>query len=155
VAISQQAAFLLLKQNKSPSVEIQCSDGAGGGGRPVITDSLSLRGILTGFLLSLLAAVCGSFLATLVVIIGDWEANLEITFRIFSCLSIAFGGLAAGKRANAYGWLHGGIVGVLYVGLFIILFGQGAETHFISLLSLQLLTGFVFGAIGGVIGVNL
>lgn len=70
-------------------------------------------------------------------------------------LSIIYGSMYVGRKVNSKGWLRGGITGLLYIVVVVILsylFQLQPETG-LSLLS-RLFLGFSFGCIGGILGIN-
>jgi len=70
-------------------------------------------------------------------------------------LSVLCGAYYTGKRIGFRGWLHGGAVGLLYI---VALLLAGIVAHDDFTLGLNLISkfflGFIFGAVGGMWGVN-
>lgn len=130
---------------------MQSARGGGGGVRVAFAPGA----ILKGTLFSLGVALIASLLLGIVITLADWEP-LPSYLGAFHYIAIALGGVLAARRARSFGWLHGGIVGVLYTVLLAALFTEGFT--FGTLLQtkglLDLLYGFVAGVIGGILGVN-
>ncbi|MDK2878817.1 MAG: hypothetical protein PWR06_1533 [Thermoanaerobacteraceae bacterium] len=75
---------------------------------------------------------------------------------VLSAVSIIISGINATRDIEQLGWLHGGLIGFLYVAILLILrlfvmpsmsFGLGTV--------IDLVLGFAVGALAGVLGVNL
>lgn len=75
---------------------------------------------------------------------------------IFSSISIIVSGVNATRDVDQLGWLHGGLIGLFYVAILLIIglsvtpsisFGPGA--------AVDLAAGFAIGAFSGALGVNL
>ena len=69
-------------------------------------------------------------------------------------VSILAGGVASGRRSDSRGWYHGGMLGLVYSVIILIIaflaYDQGfsMQTLYVTLLT------FASGALGGIIGVN-
>jgi len=71
-------------------------------------------------------------------------------------LSIVFSSFNAARDLDYGGWLHGGFIGLLYVGFLMTLrFFITKEVGFDLGMLVDLGLGFLIGAIAGAIGVNL
>ncbi len=83
------------------------------------------------------------------------EASLTFYVYIIHGLALVVGGFIGGKRAGMKGWYYGGLVGVIY-NIVILLIGFLAfDAPMLTLHSLMILTGsFVSASIGGILGVN-
>ncbi|ADL08128.1 TIGR04086 family membrane protein [Thermosediminibacter oceani] len=75
---------------------------------------------------------------------------------VIGALSIAIGSLNATRDLDHSGWLHGGLIGLFYVGILMILrFFIAREAGYDAGTFVDLLMGFLIGALAGAIGVNL
>lgn len=130
---------------------MQTARGGGGGAGFLFAPGAVLKGAL----LSLGVALLASLLLSLIIYLANWE-NLPSTLNAFHYISIALGGVLAARSAKRLGWLHGGLVGIVYTVALAFLFAEemslGAlvETEFL----LQALWGFLAGVAGGALGVN-
>lgn len=112
--------------------------------------------LLKGTGLALIFSVVLLFIAALVLYFTavPEKSTPYLVFGI-SLIAILFGSSFAGRKIGARGWLNGGIVGVLYVvimlavGLFV-LDNMAISWNFIT----KIFLGFIFGAAGGMWGVN-
>lgn len=110
------------------------------------------RGVLLAFALSLVLL----FLASLVL---HWTTVPEkispyLVFGI-SLVAILFGSRFSGRRIGYRGWLHGGLVGLLYVLLLLALsLFLMPDFSLNFLVPVKVFIGFAFGAAGGMWGVN-
>jgi putative membrane protein (TIGR04086 family) len=112
--------------------------------------------LLKGIIMALLISVVLLFIGALVLYFTavPEKAAPYLVFGI-SLAAIIIGSSFAGKRIGSKGWLYGGIVGFAYVGLMlvfglIVLADVAMGLNFIT----KLFLGFVFGAAGGMWGVN-
>ncbi len=121
-----------------------------------ITGAGKLTVLLKGIILALLISMVLLFIGALVLYFTavPEKTTPYLVFGI-SLAAIITGSSFAGIRIGSRGWLYGGIVGIAYVGLMlifglIVLTDVTAGWNFIS----KLFLGFVFGAAGGMWGVN-
>lgn len=118
-------------------------------------NSLSVIGI--GILLSL-AISLGVFLAASVIISYTFVPETIVPYLSFitSILSIFVGALFVTKKISHKGWLNGGLTGLFYV-LIVLLLGLlifGEFPVFTAFL-MKVFLGFIFGAVSGIIGMNI
>lgn len=112
----------------------------------------TVAGLWYGFLWMMIGALILSLLLQ-----GDMleEAEMTVYTYLVHAVAVVFGGIVSGKRAKQKGWYQGALTGALYVLLLLLISFLAMDT----LLGLQewglILPGFVIGAIGGMIGVNL
>ncbi|MGO4528864.1 TIGR04086 family membrane protein [Paenibacillus sp. 2TAF8] len=82
------------------------------------------------------------------------EQELSTYTYVVHGLSLLIGGFIAGKRSGEKGWYYGGLTGIVY-GLLVLLIGFLAlDASFNWKDSLQLLIAFLLSALGGIFGVN-
>lgn len=112
--------------------------------------------MLAGITYALIWLAIGALILSLLLQFTSMkESSLTSMAYIIHGASSLFGGFAAGKRSENKGWSRGGLLGILY-GLIVILISFLASDISLSLHSfLLLLTVVVAGAFGGMIGVNL
>ncbi|WP_427181306.1 TIGR04086 family membrane protein [Paenibacillus sp. TC-CSREp1] len=85
---------------------------------------------------------------------GMREQDLSTYTYVAHGLSLIIGGFIAGKRSGEKGWYYGGLTGIVY-GLLVLLIGFLAlDASFNWKDSLQLLSAFLLAAFGGIFGVN-
>lgn len=112
--------------------------------------------VVKGTLFSLGVAFFASLLLSFVVYLADWE-DPPATLTAFHYISIGLGGVLAARSARRLGWLHGGLVGVVYTLVLTLLFAEGGSVS-AQLLApkalYELLWGFIAGVAGGALGVN-
>ena len=115
---------------------------AAGAFTPVVAVQGAGVALVLGFLASL---VMGMLLG-----LTDWEAS-PLTLRILNYVVTATAGFAAGRRAARWGWLHGGVTGLLYAILTTLMFVE--ELHAGVFLRASwlgsALVAFLAGALGG------
>lgn len=85
---------------------------------------------------------------------GMREQDLSTYTYVVHGLSLLIGGFIAGKRSGEKGWYYGGLTGIVY-GLLVLLIGFLALDASVNWKdSLQLLSAFLLSALGGIFGVN-
>jgi putative membrane protein (TIGR04086 family) len=108
-------------------------------------------GLVYAFLTMGITSLIFSFVLTFTT---QNEDTLSYFVYFIHALSIINGAYACGKRTPNKGWYHGGILGVIY-GVIIIIVGFLSFDYGFSLQSLMAMFGaFVLGALGGIFGVN-
>lgn len=84
------------------------------------------------------------------------ERIVPYAVYITSIFSIIIGSAYAAKRIQSKGWLNGGLTGLTFIVILLILtkvFGLDLDMN-LNLLT-KLLLAFVLGSIGGILGLNL
>ncbi|HOL17684.1 MAG TPA: TIGR04086 family membrane protein [Bacillota bacterium] len=112
--------------------------------------------VLKGIVLALALSVVLLFIAALVLYFTAVPEKITpyLVFGI-SIIAIMAGSFSAGKSIGSRGWLYGGITGFVFVvlmlvgGLFV-LDDLSPGWNFAT----KLFLGFIFGAVGGMWGVN-
>ncbi|HHT46477.1 MAG TPA: TIGR04086 family membrane protein [Firmicutes bacterium] len=112
--------------------------------------------IVKGLLIALLLSFIFLALNTLLLYFSPLS-EAYVPYLIFggTLLSIFWGSVYVGKRTEEKGWLRGGLTGLFYVltlMLFCFLFNVSFEPG-INILT-KLFLGFVFGSLGGILGIN-
>jgi putative membrane protein (TIGR04086 family) len=120
---------------------------------PALQAGAVVSGVVATFLVSLLAA---GAVALVVVLTPLTEQRAGGALFVTGLLSLCIGAGYGARRAHGRGWIHGLLVGALYVGCSLVLeplLFPGVMTFPGALLRLVL--GMGTGALGGVVGVNL
>ncbi len=113
--------------------------------------------ILRGTVLALVISLLVLLLLSLVLYLTPVpERVVPYAVYITSIFSIIIGSAYAAKRIQSKGWLNGGLTGLTFIIILLILtkvFGLDANInlHLIT----KLLLAFVLGSIGGILGLNL
>jgi putative membrane protein (TIGR04086 family) len=84
------------------------------------------------------------------------ESIIPHSVIVLSAISIVVSGVNATRDIEYMGWLHGGLIGILYVAILLIaglFIGSAANFGFQAMIDLAL--GFAVGAVAGALGVNL
>ncbi|MFX3646996.1 MAG: TIGR04086 family membrane protein [Paenibacillus sp.] len=110
-----------------------------------------LSGLCQAFVWMFIGALILSFFLWMS---GMREQDLSMYTYVVHGLSLLVGGFVAGKRSGEKGWYYGGITGIVY-GLLVLLIGFLAlDASFNWKDGLQLLSAFFISALGGMFGVN-
>ena len=94
--------------------------------------------------------------AAIITYTGFPEMYIDTVVIITTILSVLISGMAVSVGARSRGWLNGGIGGFVYMLVLVVLgmvFSDGALFDKSDVL--MLILGFVLGAIGGIIGINM
>lgn len=112
--------------------------------------------ILAGLCYSFAWMMLGAFILSLFLwLSGLQEHDLTMYTYIIHAFSALAGGIVTGKRSKHKGWVHGGLTGVFY-GLVILLIGFLALDGSFTLKDISWVgASFIIGAIGGAFGINL
>ncbi|MEW5921969.1 MAG: TIGR04086 family membrane protein [Bacillota bacterium] len=112
--------------------------------------------LLKGLLRSLLVSFAFILLITMLIYLSplpEWIVPYLVVVGMLA--SIISGSMYVGRRVETKGWLRGGITGLLYIVVILVL------SHFLNLgpdsgmsLLSRLFLGFSFGCVGGILGIN-
>ncbi|MCL4426222.1 MAG: TIGR04086 family membrane protein [Firmicutes bacterium] len=124
--------------------------------RPFLA-GLDLTAVAAGVVVSFaLTFVASTIMALLLYNMIMSDNRLPLLEDLAGLISVVLGGWYAARRAETSGWLHGGVTGVVYVLIALTLGLALYSVPFILVTSLKRLgAGFLLGALGGVLGVNL
>lgn len=112
----------------------------------------TVSGLWYGFLWMLI----GALILSLFLHVGQMqEDNLNVYTYLIHALSIGFGGMVAGKRTGRKGWYQGGLVGILYGVIVLLVSFLALDSKLILNDFLLLIPASLIGMVGGVMGVNL
>lgn len=111
--------------------------------------------ILAGLIYTYTIAIIGALIFTLLLF---WtsisDSKLPLISYIITAVSLLAGGYISGKRAGVKGWYYGGMTGIIYGIILVIIVFLAFDTE-LNLRSLVLIVlTFLFGALGGIVGVN-
>lgn len=122
------------------------------GGAPGLRLAAVAWGVVAGYVLTIAVA---ALLALLVYGAGLGEGIAETAVFYAGILCLAAGAAYGARRAGTEGWLHGAVIGIVYVVLALALsvLVLGGDVTAMGLLG-RLLLGVVAGIVGGVAGIN-
>jgi len=112
--------------------------------------------IVTGMLATVGLVLIGSILTSLMLHFSSMsEFSLSYFTYTVNGVSLLIGGLIAGKKGGHRGWYFGGLTGIAYFALLVLIgfLAFDVTPHLNALLYLAF--AFMVGAVGGVFGVNL
>ncbi|RXT15492.1 TIGR04086 family membrane protein [Ammoniphilus sp. CFH 90114] len=112
--------------------------------------------ILTGTLTTLGLVLVGSLITSLLLHFSSLsEFSLSYFTYTVNGISLLIGGLIAGKQGGHKGWYFGGLTGMVYFVLLVLIgfLAFDMTPHLSALLYLAI--AFLVGAVGGIFGVNL
>ncbi|MFD2116450.1 TIGR04086 family membrane protein [Paenibacillus yanchengensis] len=112
--------------------------------------------LLAGIVYALLWLAAGALILSLLLhLTAMKESNMSLYTQVIHGIAAFFGGAAAGKRSISKGWYNGGITGVTYFLLVVIVSFLAANISFTLQSVILLATIVLCAAVGGMIGVNL
>ncbi len=112
-----------------------------------------IKGIFFGYLLTL---ICYFILGGIIYFTNFSEKIIPIVITIVSIINIAIAGFYVSSNTTSKGWLKGGIVGLLYILILLVIGRFIIPDYGLSSSGLiKLIIGFVIGSIGGIIGVSI
>ncbi|WP_368666300.1 TIGR04086 family membrane protein [Ammoniphilus sp. CFH 90114] len=120
------------------------------------TIAASSSPILTGTLTTLGLVLVGSLITSLLLHFSSLsEFSLSYFTYTVNGISLLIGGLIAGKQGGHKGWYFGGLTGMVYFVLLVLIgfLAFDMTPHLSALLYLAI--AFLVGAVGGIFGVNL
>ncbi|MFW6281720.1 MAG: TIGR04086 family membrane protein [bacterium] len=117
-----------------------------------VNNKIIFKGVFLGFvflfIITLILAIISGIIHT---INSSFLHNIMVLINFIILLLVGF---YIARNVESNGWLNGGLGGLIYMGL-ILLIG----IYFVSLsgfnIFLLLITGMFIGSIGGIIGINL
>lgn len=115
------------------------------------TGSPMLRGLMFAFAVM----AVGALAASVAVTAGDQgEEVLPVYAWIIHGLSVLAGSFASGRRSGMKGWYHGGLLGLLYSIIVLIIGFLSFDKGMDGSVALFAAAAFLVGAVGGIFGVN-
>ncbi len=111
------------------------------------------RGLVRGYVLALmLFLVCG----VLITYTGLGEGIIPLVTSIIMILGVAYAALYAVANIGSKGWLHGAIIGLVFMFLLIVLSKMFITDYLLDkYVMYKVLISVVTGSIGGMIGINI
>ena len=112
-----------------------------------------LKGVLSAYLYTIILFIILGLVLYLTKISED---IIPVAVVIISAVSILLGGTKATNAVENMGWLHGGIIGFLYMLILLILNILIVRSVSVGWnVVVDLILGFIVGIISGIIGVNI
>ncbi len=127
------------------------SKRVGAGGRRLTYSAVWIGVALAICITLLLFTVLGVY----ALVTGGSIYNYATLISLVAFLSVAIGGVISGNIARFQGWLHGGLVGVVYSLLLFVLVAVLVIQEINLFLLGRILLFILLSAAGGVLGVNL
>jgi len=117
-----------------------------------IYNMMILKGILIGLLILL---IISAVLATIYSLVFTFStAILNKILLVFSFLLVIYIGFYIARRVDNFGWLNGGLGGMIFMGI-IVLLGSLAVSLSIWPVLLLLIIALFLGGFGGIICISL
>ncbi len=111
--------------------------------------------ILNGLILMLIIVLLGSFIVSLIFQFSSVsESKMPIFTYVVNALSLLTGGFVAGFKAKERGWFYGGMTGVLYTIILIMIAFLAFDVALTLKTFVTMIGSFALAAIGGIFGVN-
>ncbi|UFJ59992.1 TIGR04086 family membrane protein [Brevibacillus sedimenti] len=111
--------------------------------------------VFTGLLYTLGLVLTGALLAALLLSFTNIrESTLPYFTYTINALGLLLGGYVTGRRCGGKGWYYGGLTGLSYFLLVLLIGFLGFDATMQWSTLLYLLGAFVTAAVGGIFGVN-
>lgn len=120
-------------------------------------EALSAGPVLRGFLVAVVFGFLVLILFSLVLsIFGVRPADVPLTMIFLAYLVAVLGGIIAGHRSSAKGWLAGGLAGVMFLCFLLLLDVLFLRVPIHPVMAMvRILIALPIGAVGGMLGMNL
>ncbi|MGI6082332.1 MAG: TIGR04086 family membrane protein [Limnochordia bacterium] len=86
-----------------------------GGGASSRRRLLSGRALVAGVFMGAGVTLFAGIVVSLVLALSEWEGPSSFLLQAINYVSVVIGGLVGGRIAGRVGWMHGALVGLLYV----------------------------------------
>lgn len=115
--------------------------------------AIIIRGVFRAYLISLIFFL---IMGGILYFTSLSENVVPSAVIILSAISIIISGIRATKDIDSMGWLHGGLIGFIYVAVLMAvgLLAMPSVTFGVESVT-NLFMGFVIGSIAGVLGMNI
>ncbi len=125
--------------------------------RAPAVSGVSWRPVAAGLIFTIcLTLVVSALLAIAIAWTTLTEMALSGPTYYIALVVVALGGAYGARRASSLGWVHGGLVGILYALVAGVLGGLIFPGGILAAeIGMRIAIAFLAGAIGGMIGVNL
>lgn len=111
------------------------------------------RGLIRGYIVSILLFL---IVAILITYTSVSEGIIPMITSIIMVVGIAFSAIYCSAHIKTKGWIHGGIIGIVFVLILIILSKVFISDYSLDRIALYKIgLGMVGGIIGGILGVNI
>jgi putative membrane protein (TIGR04086 family) len=111
--------------------------------------------VFTGLLYTLALVLIGALITALLLSFTNIrEGSLPYFTYAINIIGLLLGGFITGRRCGAKGWYYGGLTGLSYFLLVLLIGYLGFDVPMQLLTLLYLLGAFFISAIGGIFGVN-
>lgn len=111
------------------------------------------RGLIRGYIISLFLFL---IVAILITYTSIRESSIPLITSIIMIVGIVFSAISSSIHIKSKGWLHGGIVGLVFVLILVILSKMFISDYSIDRIALYKIgLGMGTGIIGGMLGVNI
>ncbi|UFJ39014.1 TIGR04086 family membrane protein [Brevibacillus humidisoli] len=116
----------------------------------------SSASVITGLLFTFGLVLVGALITALLLAFTDLhESSLPYFTYAINTLGLLIGGIVTGRRCGNRGWYYGGLTGLFYFILVLLIGFLGFDVPMQLVTLLYLAGAFILGALGGVIGVNM
>jgi|SRR5690625_3583197 len=114
----------------------------------------------TSLFRGLLYAIVSMLIMTVLFSVVLWlsgmkETNLAIFAYIIHLVALLIGGFIAGKQRGSKGWYNGGLMGVVYFLMVILIGYLGFDASLELSMFILLAIALIAASLGGMIGVNM
>ncbi len=111
--------------------------------------------VFTGLLYTLVLVLTGALVTALLLSFTTIrESSLPYFTYVINVLGLLLGGFITGRRCGGKGWYYGGLTGLSYFLLVLLVGFLGFDVPMQLMTLLYLVGAFFISAVGGILGVN-
>jgi len=117
-----------------------------------INNIIIFKGVFIGVFILLILTVIMALFSSLLFRMSS--VNLNILLLVVNFFILTFVGFYVARKVEKNGWLNGGLAGLVYMVLLILIGTLSMPISLLNILTMAML-GLIIGSIGGIIGINL
>ncbi len=117
-----------------------------------INNIIIFKGVIIGIFILLIITVIMAMFSGFLFRMSS--VNLNSILLVINFFILSFVGFYVARNVEKNGWLNGGLAGLVYMVLLILIGTLSMPISILNILTMALL-GLIIGSIGGIIGINL
>lgn len=116
---------------------------------------MNMKVMFRGLLVSFISLGVLTFAISLLLLLTNMkEQSLFALMYFMHGAALLIGGFMTGKRIERKGWYYGGLLGIIYCVIIVLIGVLGFQSSLNLVTLLLLVLTFSAGALGGILGVN-
>lgn len=116
---------------------------------------MNVNTMLRGLFISFISLGLLTFFVSLLLLLTSMQENsLSVLIYFIHGIALLIGGFTTGRRIEEKGWYYGGLLGLVYCIIIVLIGLLGFQSSLNLTTILMFILTFSAGALGGMIGVN-